>query len=468
MDKAGNIEKSGIVWQHIDPDHYTLALLQNGLNAGLIEVPVFSKIRAAILFLCQKTILKYTLGDSTSVRKEIAERILASVLYSLDAQLLSLADHEKALHYLSHEDIIVVYNEGFSLVTRCIEESHILYNDVVNGRLPADIYAYNTTIDDTLPNFLALYDPVYNAHEIWASIDYPLLCDDGGGQGIFYLRTFLTKLKFENYICNLFDTQDITILLRNFGRVYRVDYREASFNILELVLTNAIFSILAGNKAPDLNITSYQYKYLLESIRALEPSLILSLINKVINTLLGDLGIASNEIRGYLAQYADTLLPRLISARETDNLANIILVNSEKHPRPDVLWREGPRLNDDNFIKMVHEILTCSNGFAKADIIHTEVHSLEDFIDLLEADCIFESEFSDLFETLGDIELSMLVQIVFIEDLRFNESLDWHSIIKTKPLEVPWQKALAEFLLGPGTARIDAVKPLLMPLDRNP
>jgi hypothetical protein len=458
MNKVSSMKKSGIAWQHIDPDHYTITLLQDGLKAELIEEPVLSKIRTAILFLCQETILKYTHGDSTSVRKEIAEKILASVLYSLDMQLLTLADHKRALDYLMNEDIIDIYQKGFSLVTGCVEDAFILYKEVTNDRLAVDIYTYNTTIDDTLPNFLAFYDPVYNAHDIWASIDYPLLCDNGGGQGIFYIRRFLTNFKIENSICNLFDAQDIKILLRNFGRIYRVDYRETSFNILELVLNNAIFSVLAGNHAPDLNIASNQYKLLRECIRALDPSRILSSINKAIDTLLCELGIESSEIRAYIAKYADALLPRLISARENDNLANIILVNAEKDANPDILWREGPRLSDDDFIKMVHKILACANGTAKATIILNEIHSLGDFIDLLEADCLFESDFNDLFMTLGDSELSILIQIVFIEELRISEMVDWRKIIKSKRLEVPWQNEFANFLLDLDTKKMDAIK----------
>ncbi len=455
-----NIDKTA-AFMNIDSNQYTLSLLQAGVNSGLIDESALVRIRTAIMQLGQETILKYTRGESTSVKTETAASILTSILYTIDACLLNLADHDQALQHLGSGDIKNIYQAGYDLINSCIEEAQALYHEVAHSKLQVEIYAYNTTIEEALPEFFALYDPVYNAHDTWANIDYPLLFNDISTQGIFYIRQYLENLQFENWLCSRFDPEDINILLNNFSRVYRLDYRETLINILEIVLTNSIFSVLSGGSALNLNISRSQFEFLDASIKELSPPLCLALINQAITTLCEELRIEDREIRNYVGKYASSLLPRLISARENDNLMNVIIVNFDNTQIPNIVWNEGRRLSDEEFRKIIDEILTCPDGAAKADIIHSEVNSLSDFIDLLEADCLFGSEFSDLFRILGDLELSMLIQIVYIEELRIGQAAPLSRIFEAKPLDIPWQQELASFLLGLDKARIETIENLL-------
>jgi len=451
------VKSSALREAHIDPHQYTLTLLQEGTYAGLIDEPAMALIQTEIMSLLKETIIKYTHGASTSIRTETAERILSSILYSIDVQLLSFSDPEEALNSLIAESVKKTYANGLDLITLCFGETKTLYAKVAGSKLKVDLHAYNSTIDEALPEFFALYDPTYNAQDTWASIDYPSLYDDLTGSGIYYIKQYLECLAIENYICSLFDPGAVNRLLKNYGKVYRIDYRETLINLLEVLLTNSIFSVLSGNSALELRISKQQYEILQEKFKDLDPNLCLSLVSEALDTLLADLHIEAPPIREYIKKYKSLLMPRFTSALENDNLRNIVILDRDINNSLDILWDEGNKLNDDDFRLMVEQILECTAGVEKAAIINSNIHSLGDFIDVLEADCLYDTEYTDLFATLGDMELSILVRTVFAEELRIGTD-DLRQMVGGKQLEMPWQIEYARFLLGLNPARIKAIE----------
>jgi len=456
------IEKHSTLRQaHIDSDHYTLTLLQEASYAGLIDEPTVVRIHTEIMSLLQETIIKYTHGESTSIRAETAERILTSILYSIDAQLKGFSDHEAALNSLKAETIKGTYQKGFDLMSSCIEETKMLYRKIADSKLKVDLYAYNETIDEALPEFFAIYDSAYNAQDTWASMDYPLLFNDIQGSGIFYIKQYLKYLAIENYFCSRFDPMAVDKLLNNYGKVYRIDYRETLINILEILLTNSIFSVLSGNSALELRITKQQHEILMEKFESLDNNLCSSIIDQAIVSLLDELRIDNMDARDYISKYPSLLLPRFISARENNNLMNIVIVDRDKTQSLDILWNEGHRLNDDDFRIMVEQIMECPGGIEKAALINANIQSLGDFIDVLEADCLFNTEYSALFTALGDMELSILMRIVFAEELRIGGADNLRQIVEGKQLDIAWQIEYARFLGGLSPARIKAIEFLI-------
>ena len=453
-----SMEKSSLLRQaQIDPEHYTLSLLQEGSYAGLIDELGLTRIQTEIMSLLKETLIKYTHGESTSVKSEIAESILTSILYSIDVQLLCFAP-EDALNYLMANNVKLTYEKGLTRVSSCFDDTKILYRNITNSKLNVELYAYNSTIDEALPEFFAHYDPLYSAQKTWALMDYPLLYSDLKGSGIYFIKQYLENLAIEEHFCSLFDPEAVDNLLYNYGKVYRIDYRETLINILEILLTNSIFSVLSGNRARDLCITTPQYTLLQEKFKDSDNGLCTSIISKAMNTLLEELDIDAPKICDYIKKYQALLMPRFFSALENDNLMNIIIISRDKDQPLDIRWDEGNKLNDEDFRLLVEQILECTAGTEKAVIINTSINSLGDFIDVLEADCLFDTEYADLFKTLGDMELSILVRIVFAEELRVGGTGNLRPFIDEKQLEIPWQIEYSVFLNGLTPARISAIE----------
>ncbi len=89
------------------------------------------------------------------------------------------------------------------------------------------------------------------------------------------------------------------------------------------------------------------------------------------------------------------------------------------------------------------------------NIIYNSI--LADYIDLLEADCLFADEHATLFSALGDMELSVLARIVFIEEIRTqSQSFSVQNLPLISP-EMQWQIEYVIFLQGLNQERLNAI-----------
>lgn len=106
-------------------------------------------------------------------------------------------------------------------------------------------------------------------------------------------------------------------------------------------------------------------------------------------------------------------------------------------------YQDGESLDDSLFKKVTEEIRDCSKVEDKMKIIREELHSLQDLVDILGADCIFDEEFSYIFKALEDFELALLLKY-----LPNNEAMDADYGTES---EKEWHEKFIEFLdtLGP-------------------
>ena len=65
-------------------------------------------------------------------------------------------------------------------------------------------------------------------------------------------------------------------------------------------------------------------------------------------------------------------------------------------------------MKDELFRSVADEIRECRYISDKIAIIQRELHSITDLVDILEGYCIFDGEFTELYHSLGDMELALL------------------------------------------------------------
>jgi len=446
MRHTGIETRSRLKKQALDPYHYTLSLLQEGQRAGLISQAGLDDMQLQIMSLLRESIIKYTRAESSSVKVETAQSLMLSNLYAMDACLHRFANPEEAVAVLMETSIEEIHAEGLEVVRACFEESRQLHREVQNSKLSVPNQAYHATIEEALPDFFSKYDLVFGAHQTMASIDYPLLFDDMRITGIFYIKQYLEKLALENQLSRLFPEKEIEKLFFNYGRVYRIDCREALINIFEVVITNAIFSVGLDNSSAKLSISRFEYQALLEKFRVLEPAACAAFINETVVSLMAVLHIEDSRLRDYITNSQSLLIPRFLTALEHDCLENVIILDEAHQPGLEIVFNEGQRIDDEKFRSIVDEILDCDNGAQKTVLINTGIQSLGDFIDILEAECLFGEEFKELFAVLGDMELSILARIVFIEELRNEPGGFSFASWEEKPLDNEWQIELVDYL----------------------
>ena len=78
-------------------------------------------------------------------------------------------------------------------------------------------------------------------------------------------------------------------------------------------------------------------------------------------------------------------------------------------------------LEDEEFKTIIQSIIEEKSIFNKINIIKSKINSIKDFIDMLNSDCLFKEEYTELFKSLTDIELSILGKLLFNEECRMNK-----------------------------------------------
>jgi len=208
--KNTGIQKYNPLKNTLEPRSYTLFLLREGLRRGILNQKAVDEFQEELMPLLAELILKYTRGESSSVTVETAQRLLGSLLYSIDAYLRSFRHKEAALNCLSSFGAAEIYEKGQALTSSCQKQTWLLYEEVRERKLNIPINAYHCTIDEDLPDFLKQYDPLLMLRilwPIWTIPCFPMTCV---GREYFILnnicKSCLWKLIFASYFPPLTST----------------------------------------------------------------------------------------------------------------------------------------------------------------------------------------------------------------------------------------------------------------------
>lgn len=445
---------------------YTVSLMNEGLRTGLLNSQEVYRIQNELMLVLQKLIKRYTQGESSSVTSETAESIFTSMLYAIDAYMLSFESPERAMTYLKTVDVNSLYDKGVERVSSTFEETKQLYSEVKKNKLDVPVDAYNMTIDESLPVFMEKYGIIFDAHNTMASIDYPLAIDDMRLQGVRYIKKYLERLHIETKFCQLFSHEDLLDTLINFGRVCRFDYRIELFNIYELVLNNAVFSMLSGGETGQIKLSAYQFEQLERALTQSNPEQFDSIVGEAIGRLQNDLNIGDPEIRDYMEQCRSELVQRIVNAANSRGLQAVIITRQEERIKPvEISLNPEDRMSDMELLKLLSEVKEIDIKEDKAKLIKSRLFSLHDYLDFFESDSLYGDEYEAIYTLFGDMELAILAKIVFYEELR-SDLLDFQTIVSEKEgSDDEWKTHYIEFMQSLSQEKIKFVENLISMID---
>lgn len=261
-------------------------LLQEGYHAGILDSPLVEKIQTGIASLFTELFVKYTCGDSSSVKEETAINILCSVYYVLDLYTSSLTGPEAFFAALKQKSFKEIYKEGIELASAYFEESKILYRELAANKLKIPLEAYQDTISKALPEFFNTYDLEFAAHETTSSMDYPLVFDDMSFRGIIFIMQYLEKLKLETDFCRGFSLDGILKTLHSYSVKFRLDIINAPVNLFEILFDQAVFAVLSGNEAKELTVSKRQCDALISRLSILRQEELTAVVEQTIREIM--------------------------------------------------------------------------------------------------------------------------------------------------------------------------------------
>lgn len=448
--------------KNLNKNQYIISLFKQAIKIGLMSENEIIRVQVDIMNLLKDLILRYTKGESTSVTVETSESLLNSILYAIDFYMLKLDNPEAAVMELKEKDIRQIYESGIELIRVCSIDTKKLYGKIKRNKLKLELEPYNTTIEE-ISCFFEEYNIVFGAHNGMGSIDYPLVFDDMTVRGVSYIKNYLEHLEIETEFCRLFSENEINKILAQYEKVCRLSHNIELINIFEILINNSIFSVLCGNEARQLNITKYQFNKINEKLKRLIH--IEEIINEAICRVINELSIKNKFLIEYINNYKKLFEKRLISVLQNDRLDTFIVVENTEEAKYTFAFDEGKRMSEGEFNSMVKTIMKASKIQDKIEITNSNVHSLQDYIDIFNCDCFFGEEFQRVFEVFTDIELAIFVKVVFYEELR-NGAVDLLRIIyEKKEVEAEWQEYFIKFIEGLCRERMAKIEEMLDKID---
>ena len=260
---------------------YTISLINECVRCEILPKAFLYNVQIKISEILKDLIIRYTKGQSTSVTVEKAEKFIIGIWYTIDAYMKTFENLEIAIDTLKKEEISYIYERGKGVLKEDFKITEKLYEKTLKNQICTDLMAYNTTLSG-IENFFKYYDLEFEPDENAADIDYPLIFDDWDMVGLYYMKNYLWNLYVENEICNKFDNKDIHKILKTYGDIYKIDYRDLLINIFEMTINNAVFSILCNSNS--LEIAKEEFEKLNNNLKKITTEEVRELIEEIISS----------------------------------------------------------------------------------------------------------------------------------------------------------------------------------------
>lgn len=405
-------------------------------------------------------IRRYTAGKSSSVRESTASQILGSIRYSMNAYTAELKTREDIQRALRVIGVRGIYREGLKIVRACLEDSKSRFENIVRDRLKVPLAPYNDMLDTEMPEFLNSYDAEFNAQETICGIDYPLAFDDKPASGIFFCNRYLKNLQTETNFCRAFSEQSVLRVLREYRRKFGIDPFEMPLNLFTILFDQSVFAELAGNPEDRLTVTAEQSQRLTESLSGISGPELRERIAAAGRRTAARLHLQDPVLPAYLRRARTRLAERAVRANRYGNIRNLILTHGEISDAGGDVFTDGDRMDDWKFAALADQIGECENTDEKIRLISESIRSSKDFMDLLEADCLYGDEFQALYRSLGETELAVLGKLLFGDEIRQGSPrlTDVLTERRFKNTEPDWKREYRDFLRTLPPERISALE----------
>lgn len=447
----------------MDAVSFFQALVEEGYRQSLLSAACLESIQYQLTELLADRFNRWTGGSSSSVTVETGQRIQQSVLYTIGYFLKSSPDPKSALEALETRKLSDLFKEGLQLLDTERKAAESMLHEVREHRFQTDVIAYNDTIQEGLSLFFSGYDTEFGAHESPGSVDYPLGNDKMNLTGLEYTKSYLLKLQMENEFCAAFSAEEIQSLLRG----YSPTYHELLFSIYDLVFTNAIGGQLLGRSDEILHhcrlgFTDFERQLLQKRLSVLEDHQLAERVDAAVAGLCEHLPHPFTTLDGctdYLAASALNLKTRLRYALSNQCLEHLFLTSAEEEYKEEILFRDIEGLDAQSLRGLANEIRSCRFTADKVAMVRNAPLSLRDLIDLLESACFFEEEYLQLFKSLEDSQLALLLrELPCIPEYQEYMSEDFNQ---------EWQVSMLRFLEHLTPTRRLAIKELSSKIIEN-
>ena len=432
MEKDSSIDiYKGFIKFNSNSEEFFKDVLLYCYKKNLIDENSLGNIYYERMELLKEKLKYYTRDQSTSVMVEKAEELLQCIDYTIGIYLKTFKNIKLVIEELKAISLRQLLENGQNLIDKKIISSKKLLQEISKNKLKVNNYSYNDTIDDGFTSFFKEYNPFFFANQADGSIDYQLCLDDMNCIGIEYINNYLYTLKLENDFCININISEINNILKSYAR----NSEELLINIFELTLTNCIGEVICGRDLTDLDISSLDREYIKIKLEKFNLSELKNKIIKYAKECCDILNVKDKELISYVEKSAIKISSSINQGIKLDKLENVFLSFIKEDENSAIHYTDGERMKNSEFKKLSEEIRDCALVSEKINLINNNIKSLEDLVDILGADCLFEEEYTVCFKHLSKIQIVLLSR--YIDDTSFEEGY-----------EKEWYNKFNEYIIG--------------------
>ena len=415
--------------------HFFEIVLSEVMESGYLQETDIERIQIEFIEVWKKQIEAFNRGRSSSITETNAKKLLESIYCTLGFRLRVLEDLDESILLFQQKGIEALFREGQELIKERFDQLKEQYQLLKSWLLPTENRAYRDTYDEGLEPFFISYSAEFESQECPADIDYPLSNDKMEKVGIDYMVDYIEKSLLEHSLCQKFKSEEIESLLER----YHKGYRELLINIFELVLMNAIGRLIIERDLDSLALGELEVEEIEKKLEILSTPLLRKLLLDKAMEVLERLDLATVEMQAYTAKTIEKYVVRIEVALE-DEMLDTIFITSKKKEIQTIKYVAGKKLEDRAFKALTEEIRVCENTEDKIKWIKEQVRHIEDLRDVLEADCLFDEEYTKVYESLEDVEIALLLNTLRIDmndvmDVEINRQ--WFDDLKNYLMQMP-------------------------------
>ncbi|MFB0920871.1 MAG: DUF6179 domain-containing protein [Oscillospiraceae bacterium] len=294
-----------------------LVLSSGGLSEPLTEEDE-TIIQTKLWKLLARRTELYTMGDSSSVRIEIAQELLQSINFLLELYLKKSGNSKKSF---VNSDLEELLRQGQAVCEEKIELGKLLYSKACLTAPEIESISYRDTLTE-IGGFFKHYDYRFFAHRIPCDIDYQL-CNPvkESMEGIEYINDYLGRIIIENDFVRRFERNRVERLLES----YFPDYRGLLINLYAPVAANAVGLTLLHEDISRLNVKASDDARLVKLFYGLSATPAKKALNEAALRVCGELNISDASSVRYLRKAAEELFPRIDAALPHGTLVGIFI-----------------------------------------------------------------------------------------------------------------------------------------------
>lgn len=278
-----------------------LTPLVSQLPEGSVSPRMEAPAGEFLTLLAERT-SRYTMGDSTSVRLETAERLAGGILYCVELA-------QKTHPVLAERTLKAQYEAGILEAERQKRHGRMLLKQTESIRPPVENIGFRDTLL-ALPAFFRAYDTAFFAQEIPCDIDYPLCHPVSESlQGAAYVCEYLRRLNVETAFLRRFPAPMLSLV---YERIYLND-GGLLVNLYAPVAEAALGRALTEKAAFNLLTDASDRARIWVRMKNTPEETALPLLKQAAERVCGELGMTGALEQEYLMRTARALLPRLLA-----------------------------------------------------------------------------------------------------------------------------------------------------------